>query len=68
MKEGSEDATKKTDGWVHCDICDYKCKKQTTFRKHTKPKHNQIKNVMSVENLLLVRIYSKITQFLIIWN
>ena len=31
QKEGPEEATKNCDGWVHCDMCDYKCKKQATF-------------------------------------
>ena len=39
--EGSEEPTKNSDGWVYCDMCDYKCKKQTTFRKHTNTKHDQ---------------------------
>ena len=43
QEERSEDATKKTDGWVQSDICDYRCKKQTTLRKHTNTKHNQDK-------------------------
>ena len=40
-KEGSGEPTKNSDGWVYCDMCDYKCKKQTTFRKHTNTKHGQ---------------------------
>ena len=36
-----KEATKNDDGWEHCEICDYKCKKQTTFRKHMNTKHAQ---------------------------
>ena len=30
----------KDDGWLHCKICEYKCKRLTTFRKHMNKKHN----------------------------
>ena len=37
--EPSEDAVK--DCWIYCEICDYKCKKKNTIRKHMRTKHSQ---------------------------
>ena len=27
------------DGWIYCEICDYKCKKKNTIMKHMRTKH-----------------------------
>ena len=34
-----EEAVK--DGWIYCEICEYKCKKKNTIRKHMRTKHSQ---------------------------
>ena len=37
--ESCEEAVK--DVWIYCEICEYKCKKKNTIRKHIKTKHSQ---------------------------
>ena len=39
MQGESDEATKK--GWIYCKVCEYKCKKKNTFKKHLKTKHSQ---------------------------
>ena len=37
--ESCEEAVK--DGWIYCEICENKCKKKNTIRKHMRTKHSQ---------------------------
>ena len=37
VQNESEEATKK--GWMYCKVCEYKCKKKNTFKKHMRTKH-----------------------------
>ena len=37
--ESCEEAVK--DGWIYCEICEYKCKKKNTMGKHMRKEHSQ---------------------------
>ena len=35
--------SKEGEGWIACNLCDYKCKKDKTMNKHTNSKHEGYK-------------------------
>ena len=39
LLELCEEAVK--NGWIYCEICEYKCKNKNTIRKHMRTKHSQ---------------------------
>ena len=40
-KETFQDTKGNREDLVYCEICEYKCKKESTLRKHVNTKHNQ---------------------------
>ena len=41
QKETFQETKRNREYLVYCEICEYKCKKESTLRKHVNTKHNQ---------------------------
>ena len=41
QKETFQETKRNHEDLVYCEICEYKCKKESTFRKYVNTKHNQ---------------------------
>ena len=43
LKAPDAEPTTKDSNWIHCEVCNYKCKKEETMNKHINRKHEEIK-------------------------